>query len=348
MIRNLLSTSSAPLLGHAALVTSFLLGSGTRSAGADYAKDLRPPPPELPLRLAMPVSEAAAPADPVFPNEQRNLSGYVTPLRPRIVSALQAQHLIQQGRMSPAALGTVFDEKHVIFVSWDQRGLLLERSAFRPPNASHSAAIALRSRIQATTGQDNSVTHTLFQHATIISFLPDSAKGVSDYVRILPAAFGDPRGVPGRNWQSLEFLLSPNSFVEVPPICVSATRLIPVPDHVYRAFVLRAHDLDAMQTRYFVLGSRDRAPGIENCIGALKGVAHYLPKPIGEPATPRTFTLRGEEATNYIAHEILHRGGISSNGHNRYERDEDIFLAEAFLRSSDAPPLSWYSLTPRR
>lgn len=249
--------------------------------------------------------------------------------------------------MSPAAQGTVFDEKHIIFVSWDLRGALLEKSALRPANASHSAAIALRSRIDACAAQDGSVTHVLSQHVSVISFLPDTAKAISEHVRIFPAAFGNPRGVPGRNWQSLEFLLSPNSFVEAPPICVSASRLIPVPDSLYRAFVLRAHDLDAARTRYFILGSKDRVPGVENCIGALKGVAHYLPQPIDEPVTPRTFTLRGEDATNYVARELLRRGGLSAHGRERFERTEDIFLAEAFLRSSGAPPLSWYSLKPK-
>lgn len=348
MIQDRQTASPSPILAQIALATSLFVSSAIRSAASEQPQDAFPKPAHPGLGLPKFAVGHPVEADPVFPHEQRDLRGYITPLRPCIISPLQAHTLIQQGRMSPAAHGTVFDEKHIIFVSWDMRGVLLEKSALRPANASHSAAIALRSRIEANTAADGTVTHALAQYASVISFLPDSAKGISDNVRIFPAAFGDSRGVPGRNWQSLEFLLSPNSFVEAPPICVSASRLIPVPDGLYRAFVLRAHDLDAARTRYFILGSRDRVPGVENCIGALKGVAHYLPQPIDEPVTPRTFTLRGEDATNYVARELLRRGGFSAHGRERCDRNEDLFLAEAFLRSSGAPPLSWYSLKPRQ
>jgi len=169
------------------------------------------------------------------------------------------------------------DEKHIIFVSWDLRGSLLPKAAFNLPSASHTAAFVIRSQIEAHTDSSDSVSHILSQRASVISFLPDSSEGITTSVRLFPAAFEDPRGVPGRNWQSLDFLFSPNSYFRGAPIHVSATLPIRVNDSFYRAFVHRAHDLDAANTRYFVLGSRQRVSGVENCIGALQGVAHYLP-----------------------------------------------------------------------
>jgi len=253
--------------------------------------------------------------------------------------------------MSTSALGMVFDEKHLIFVSWDARGLVFDKALFRAPSCSHSAAVALRSQIEAQTKTDGSVQHVLTQHVSVISFLPDSGRAISEKVRIFPSAFEDSRGVSGRNWQRLDLLFMPNSFLPGAPITVSASHLVPINDALYRAFVHRAHDLDMAATRYFVLGSMHKNEGVENCIGALKGVALYLPQPINEPALPRTFSLHGEQATNFIADFILRRGGVAPNSAGRFARPQDDFLMGSFIQSAPAAAMrdiAWYSLKVTR
>ena len=335
------------------LATALFVGSSNRESFAADVVNASAPSPINPIQLAtftenLPTLQQN---DPVFPNEGRNLARHVTSLAPRLVNPNVAQSLIEQNRMVNAATGIVFDEKHLILVSWDQRGLIFEKSAFRSPNASHSAAIALRSQIEAITAEDQTVRHVLKQSVTVISFLPDTVPGITAHVRIFPAAFEDPRGVGGRNWQSLDLLLAPNQFLDSTPIQVSASRLIKINDEMYRAFVHRAHDLDASGTRYFVLGSTQANRNAENCIGALKGVAHYLPRVIGEPAAPRTFTMRGEEATNFVALDLLHRGSIAPQGGGFFAHASDNFLIESFLANVPAAhsrSVSWYSLRAKR
>lgn len=323
---------SSPL-AHAFLAASLFVSGSFRNTIA-----ATPPGPSI---------NKGATVDPVFPHESRDLGPYLSPLRPSVVPPGLAANLIAAKRMTNAAEGIVFDEKHIIFVSWDLRGSLLPKAAFNLPSASHTAAFVMRSQIEAHTDSSDSVSHILSQRASVISFLPDSSEGITTSVRIFPAAFEDPRGVPGRNWQSLDFLFSPNSYFRGAPIHVSATLPIRVNDSFYRAFVHRAHDLDAANTRYFVLGSRQRVSGVENCIGALQGVAHYLPQPVNEPITRKTFTLRGEAATTFVAHELLRKGGISGHGRDFFHRDDDAFLLQAFLRSSNVTPDAWQPLKTR-
>lgn len=289
-----------------------------------------------------------SPKDPLFPIETRDLSRHVNPLPARVLEARVAQQLASQGRLKPSPAGVVFDEKHLVLVSWDMQGLLFEKSIFQPPRASHSGAVMLRSQIEAHTSRDTGTSYILRQAATVISFLPNSIQGISDHACLLPGAFDDPRGVPGRNWQSLDMLFSPNSFLESPAIRVSASCLVPVTDQLYRAFVLRAHDLDAAQMRYFVLGSQNGKAGVENCIGALKGVSLYLPN---AEELPRTFTLRGQQATDFVAQDLLRRGGVVAPNRAPFSREADWMLYGAFVDAVPAAKpqrVSWYTLRAER
>lgn len=302
--------------------------------------------PEPLAFIALPPAAASPLLDPLFLNEPRDLSRHITLLPPKMMQPRQIQKLSLQGRLRPTPEGTLLDEKHLMLVSWDRRGAVFEKSMFQPPSASHSAGVMVRSRIEAQQNSDQRPSFVLHQSFSVISFLPHSTHGIAEHVRLFPSLLQDPRGVKGRNWQSLELLFSPHSFLESPPIRVSASRFIPVSDSLYRAFVLRAHDIDASGMRYFVLGSINQAPGVENCIGALKGVSLYLPDGGGSQPPPRTFSLRGEDATNYVARDILRRSGITAAPRATFDRPDEVLLNEfvAPVPCMASPLVSWYSL----
>jgi len=303
--------------------------------------------PPLPAR-----GQLAPPAHaPLFLNDGRNLSPYITPLSPTGLPCELAARLAAEGRMRPSPEGLVLDERHLMLVSWDQRGIAFEKSAFRSPSSSHSAALAIRSRIVASSPDGRSVLRTVSQEVTVISFLPNTLRGITESVRIFPAAFKDPRGIPGRNWQQLDLLFDPNSALNTSSIVVSASHPIQVSDGLYRSFVRQAHDLEALNTRYFVLGggSAGGVP-VENCIGALKGVSQHLPQPEGDRGI-RTFTMRGEGATDRVATELLRRAGIASDSRGSFGRRSDGFVRESLLLSAPCAALrniSWYTLRSSR
>lgn len=335
-----------------AVLAASLFFSGARTVeaqeGMQPSRAIRQPPsaPAQLASLALPPVGSLPGVDPLFLNESRDLSRHITALPPKLILPGQVHKLSLQGRLHLNPDGTLMDEKSLMLVSWDRRGAVFEKSVFQPPSASHSAAVMVRSRIEAQQNSDQTISFVLHQSFSVISFLPHTTHCIAEHVRLFPSALQDPRGVKGRNWQSLEMLFSPNSFIDAPAIRVSASRFIPVSDSLYRAFVLRAHDLDASGARYFVLGSMNQTPGVENCIGALKGVSRYLPDGGGAEPLPRTFSLRGEDATNYVARDILRRSGITAAPRATFDRPDEVLLNEFVARIPHlaSPLVSWYSL----
>ena len=94
--------------------------------------------------------------------------------------------------------------------------------------------------------------------------------------------------------------------------------------------------------------SQNGKAGVENCIGALKGVSLYLPN---AEELPRTFTLRGQQATDFVAQDLLRRGGVVAPNRAPFSREADWMLYGAFVDAVPAAKpqrVSWYTLRAER
>jgi len=239
--------------------------------------------------------------------------------------------------------GVVLDKHHLIFASWDERGLVFDKSILRSPRASHSAAVALRTTVTASTDASGETKHHLTQQVTVVSFLPSSAQAIRDNVRIDLYTLTDPNGDHGVTWQGLDFLFKPNKYLGGTPITVSVSNAIPVSDTAYWAVVRRAEELDRQRKPYHVLSSFGLRQGTENCITGVAGIMHHIP---GAPAAPATGPLRGQEATDLLARAIVEAAGTSPNDYGRYEAAQDSWVLREFVRvtPSAQSEIRWYTL----
>lgn len=321
-------------LRHATLVTS-LLGGLTVPSRSVVSQEAPLPPRPAPV--------APHDVDTMSPAERTRLSPYLAELPPKQLRAPFAQTLIDKQYMSPTRTGIALSRHHLFFVSWDERGILLDKSVLRSPRASHSAVIALASKVEASENTDGEVTHHLKQKVTVISFLPSSAQRIREKVRIDPFTLMDPIGTHGQNWQGLDFLLRPNAYLGGTPITTSVSHPIPVSETAYWAVVRRAEELDRQRKPYHVLASSGLREGTENCITGVAGVVAHLPN---APEPPFTGSLRGQEATDVLARVILEAAKVPTDGHGRYETGHDIWMAHEFLRATPSAQsgIRWYTL----
>lgn len=303
--------------------------------------------------LAMPPVEATEPtASGTMPQTERlsrkqapsegakapvDTTPYLKELRTSTVHPTVAQSLVESGCMKSNEHGLVLDQKHLMFVSWDAQGVVFNKSIFREPCRSHSALVAVRTEVTATLSSSGETVHTARQFSTVISFLPDSVDAIMSHVRVDAKALAQRDGVRGRNWQGLEFLFAPNSYIPSAPMSVSATRLIPISDALYDATIRQAALVDTAGRNYHVLSSALPNGRTENCISAISGILEQIP---GGRRPLSTGPLRGQEATDYVAREIL--------AHNQAERDatRDDWITQEFLTAVPAAcsGVTWYSL----
>jgi hypothetical protein len=314
-------------LRHAALATSLLSGTCLRSQ-------------ELPGHHR---PQHAATISHTSQRDLERLSPYIAPLHPREISPEFAQHLISHHGMSAHRSGVVLDAFHLIFVSWDERGIVFDKSVFQSPRSSHSAVIALRTTITASGDSAERVAHRLQQRTTLISFLPSSARAIRERVRVDLSTIADLHGAPGTNWQGLNFLFNPNAYLGGQPILVSASNAVPVPESTYWATVRRAAELDRQGKPYHVLSSAGLRRGTENCITGVGGIVSHLP---GAQETPFTGPLRGQAATDLLASAILEASGVHPHDNRHYEAAQDVWILREFV---DAVPearsgIRWYIL----
>lgn len=298
--------------------------------------------------LRLPAVDFASPdprsSDQLFaPHELERVTPYLRKLPPQLLSKETIGTLTRQGRLTPKDSGVVLDAKHFMFVSWDAKGILFNKSLLRSPNASHSALLALRTQIQATPDEAGRPAYTAHQCTTVISFLPRTAQEIRDYVRVDLDALVNPRGTEGMNHQRLDFLFQPNTFLPNPPITVSASTLIPVSDTAYRSAVWHAFLLDHQRKTYHVLSSLAPNRQSENCITAIAGVLNLLP---GAMKPLSMGPLRGQEATDYVARYILAGDGIAPNRAGYYDAPQDRWALVEFLTAvpSARADIEWYSI----
>ena len=80
-------------------------------------------------------------------------------------------------------------------------------------------------------------------------------------------------------------------------------------------------------------------------IGPLRvwGFVAHLPN---TPEPPLTSPLRGQEATDMLAHAILEAARVPTDGHGRYERGHHIWMAQELLRATPSAQsgIRWYIL----
>jgi hypothetical protein len=325
-------------LRHATIVGSLLTGTAFPSREARSEEPpLRQTSPAVPK---FPAGHAAFRAQ-----EGKRLAPYIALLPDRILTPQFAQALISKNEMRNSLQGVVLDKHHLIFVSWDERGLVFDKSIFRSPRASHSAAVALRTIVTASSSPSGDTSHHLTQHVTVVSFLPSSAQAIRDKVRIDLFTLTDPNGAHGVTWQGLDFLFNPNKYLGGIPITVSASNAIPVSDTVYWAVVRRAEELDRQRKPYHVLSSFGLRRGTENCITGVAGIMNHIPR---APAAPATGPLRGQEATDLLARAIVEAAGTSPNHLGRYEAAQDAWILREFVRITPSAQsgIRWYTLQP--
>ena len=315
----------------AALVTS-LLGGLTLPERSLFSQETNRAVPATPHAAEGPT-----------PRELKRLFPYLAALPQRALLPSFARSLIENGTMSPATQGTVLSRYHLFFVSWDERGLLLEKSVLRSPRASHSAVIALRTNVHASTSLSGDVTHTLNQNVTLISFLPSSAQGIHDKVRINLFTITDPNGTHGVNWQGIDFLLHPNAYLGGTPMTTSVSHPVAIAATTYWGIVRRAEELDRQRKPYHVLSSSGLREGSENCITGVAGVLAHLPN---APQPPFTGPLRGQEATDMVARAILEAAKVPTDDHGHYESAHDEWTVHEFLRATPSAQsgIRWYAL----
>ena len=275
--------------------------------------------------------------------DRKRLSPYISLISPQQLSPHFAQHLISQHEMSPTSSGIALDKYHLIFVSWDEQGLVLDKSIRKAPRSSHSAVIALRTVVEASQDSAGQVSHQLQQRSTAISFLPSSARAIRERVRVDLSTLTDFQGSPGTNWQGLSFLFKPNAYLGGPPIVVSASNAIPVPESTYWGVVRRAAELDYQGKPYHVLSSTGFRSGAENCITGVAGILSHLPNS-QEP--PFTGPLRGQAATDLLATAILEASGVRPNDNHHYEAAQDLWILRELVRATPEAQsgIRWYTL----
>lgn len=300
--------------------------------------------PSLRLTAAEPGLPDQRASDSLFaPHELQRVTPYLRKLPAQPLSREAVGMLTQQGRLSPRDSGIVLDTKHFMFVSWDAKGLLFNKSILRSPNASHSALLALRTQVLATPNESGTPTYTAQQYTSVISFLPRTVQEIKDYVRVDLDALVNPRGTAGVNHQRLDFLFQPNLFLPNPPISVSASMLIPVSDTAYRSAVWHAFLLDHQQKPYHVLSSLSPSRQSENCITAIAGVLNLMP---GAVKPLSMGPLRGQEATDYVARFILAGDGIAPNQEGYHDAPQERWALREFLAAvpSARSNIEWYAI----
>lgn len=326
----LMSSRLSTNLGQVALATSLVSGTCLRSQ-------------ELPARHRPQHAENLGEVSRL---DSERLAPYIRPLPARELSSDFARHLISHHGMSATRSGVALDRYHLIFVSWDERGIILDKSVFQSPRSSHSAVIALRTTVVASQGPADKAVHQLQQTTTVISFLPASARAIRERVRVDLLTLTDPHGSPGTNWQGLSFLFNPNAYLGGQPIIVSASNAIPVPESAYWATVRRAAELDRQGKPYHVLSSTGLRGGTENCITGVGGVMSHLP---GAHEAPFTGPLRGQAATDLLAVAILEASGVRPDDSHHYDTAQDMWILREFI--SAAPEarseIRWYILKKR-
>ena len=276
-------------------------------------------------------------------HQQERLSPYIALLSPQDISTNFARHLIARNEMSPTHSGVALNKYHLIFVSWDERGLVLDKSVFQSPRSSHSAVIALRTTVEASQDSAGHITHRLQQRVTVISFLPSSTRAIRERVRVDLSTLTDLHGSSGTNWQGLSFLFKPNTYLGGPPMVVSASNAIPVPEATYWAVVKRAAELDYQGKPYHVLSSTGLRERAENCITGVAGITRHLPD---APEAPFTGPLRGQAATDLLATAILEASDVRPNENCHYEAAQDAWILRAFIRNTPEAQsgIRWYTL----
>jgi hypothetical protein len=279
----------------------------------------------------------------ISPHDRESLAPYIAPLPYQELSPHFARHLISDHGMSATTSGVALDEYHLIFVSWDERGIVLEKSLFQSPRSSHSAVIALRTTVEASQDSAEKVTHRLQQRTTVISFLPSSARAIRERVRVDLSTLTDPHGTSGANWQGLSFLFKPNAYLGGQPVLVSASNAIPVPESTYWATVKRAAELDHQGKPYHVLSSTELRNGTENCITGVGGIMSHLP---GAQEAPFTGPLRGQAATDLLASAILEASGVHPHDNRHYEVAQDMWILREFVGAVPEAQsgIRWYTL----
>lgn len=275
--------------------------------------------------------------------DRKRLSPYIAPLPPRELPHTLAHHLISRNEMSPTLSGVALDKHHLVFVSWDEKGLLFDKSVFHSPRSSHSAVIALRTTVEASQDPSGHVAHTVRQWVSVISFLPSSTQAIQERVRVNLSTIADLHGSRGVNWQGLDFLFKPNDYLGGAPITVSASNAIPIPESTYWAAVRRAAELDYQGKPYHVLSSIGLRRGTENCITAVAGIMGHMPDTQG---TPFTGPLRGQAATDLLATAILEASGVTPDDNHHYEAAQDVWILREFIRSTPGAQsgIRWYAL----
>ena len=326
------------MLKQAALAGPLLWGNSSPSP-----REATRPGVEAPTTLC--AHETSAPPSPLFSVQEAALvAPYRAPLPAQVLHPHLAHYLERTGQIKANTQGIVLDQKHLIPVSWDERGLLFHKSIFRSPRSSHSALLALHTTVETSSADSSAPRHILRQRVTVISFLPSSAEAISSHVRIDVKALASEEGVKGTNWQGLDFLFAPNRYLSSGPISVSAALPIPIGDALYRAIVLQAVTLDTQGKPYHVLSSLNQNPRTENCITGCAGVLKYLP---GDLRAPATGPLRGQEATDFITRAILAAEGNTPSRNERYDSPQAGWILREVLNSVPAARtgVTWYALT---
>lgn len=276
-------------------------------------------------------------------SERERLSPYIATLPQHELSPHLARHLISQHELSPTRAGVALNTFHLIFVSWGERGIVLERSLFQSPRSSHSAVIALRTTVEASQVSTGKTHHTLTQRVSVISFLPSSTAAIRERVRVDLLTLADSHGCEGVNWQGLRFLFKPNEYLGGNSIVVSASNAIPIPEDTYWSTVRRAAELDYQGKPYHVLSSAGLRRGTENCITAVAGVISHMPVTQGPPFTG---PLRGQAATDLLATAILEASGVAPDNDGHYEAAQHAWVLQEFVRAVPAAQsgIHWYTL----
>ena len=282
---------------------------------------------------------------PLFsPREQALVAPYLATLPTKELHPHVARQLMTNGLMRADTQGIVFDKKHLIPVSWDERGIIFDKSVFRSPRCSHSSFVALHTTVEATRSENGTPRHVLQQRVTVISFLPHSADAIAAHVRVDLKALVCDEGVQGCNWQGLDFLFTPHRYLSATPMSVSAALPIPISNALYRAVVLQAYTLDHQGKPYHVLSSLDQSENTENCITGCAGVLKYLPGGLRAPATG---PLRGQEATDFLTRAVLAADGNTPPRNGSYDAPHDGWILREVLNSIPAARtgVRWYSLS---
>lgn len=331
-------TAATSMLKQAALAGPLLWGSSLPTPLASSRQGTE--------ALTTPCAhEANAPSPQLFsPREAKLVAPYLAQLPVKALHPHFAHYLVRSGQMKADTEGVVLDQKHLIPVSWDERGIIFHKSIFRSPRYSHSAFLALHTTVEVSGAESGAPQYILRQRVTVISFLPSSAEAIASHVRIDVKALASTEGVKGTNWQGLDFLFAPQRYLSSPPISVSAALPIPISNALYRAIVLQAVTLDAQGKPYHVLSSLNQTPNTENCITGCAGVLKYLP---GELCAPATGPLRGQEATDFLTRAILAADGNTPSRNGRYDTPHTGWILREVLNSVPAARsgVTWYALT---